>query len=343
MSEAAALSTKRRMAIWAVRIVFVLIALLWIAFLTFRVSDTDPDFMRAKYGGEPSQFIEIGDGVTVHLRDEGSGEGPPIILLHGSNADLHTWEPWVEGLKDEHRVIRFDQVSHGLTGPDPQGDYSRANFTSDVVEVADALGVDQFILGGNSMGGKHALGVASLYPSRVAGLILVDGSGAPRDEVEAMMDPAAVEADEGGNIGFAIARMPGINLLAQHITPRSLIKQSLEQSVSNQAVVTQEVVDRYWQLLRYPGNRAATMKRFSTEYEPLTNDEIAAVTVPTLILWGEEDRLIPVEAGQWLDQTMPNSTLVVYPGIGHLPHEEAVDATLSDVKNWLTEFSGGPS
>jgi pimeloyl-ACP methyl ester carboxylesterase len=79
------------------------------------------------------------------------------------------------------------------------------------------------------------------------------------------------------------------------------------------------------------------MERFSTDYEPLTKDEIAAITVPALILWGEEDRLIPVEAGQWLDQTMPNSELVVYPAIGHLPHEEAAEATLADVKNWLSE------
>ena len=206
-----------------------------------------------------------------------------------------------------------------------------------MIEVADALGVERFILGGNSMGGKHALAVTSLHPDRVSGLILVDGSGAPQAEVEAMMDPAKVDKDDGGNIGFAIARMPGVNLIAQHITPRSLIKQSLEQSVSNKAIVTEEAVDRYWQMLRYPGNRAATMDRFSTEYEPLTKDEIAAITVPALILWGEEDRLIPVEAGQWLDQTMPNSELVVYPAIGHLPHEEAAEATLADVKNWLSE------
>lgn len=328
---------------WIIRSVFAILAVLVVAFLVLRVPDTDPDMMRARWGGEPSQYIEIGDGVTVHLRDEGTGDGLPIILLHGSNADLHTWEPWVNDLKKNHRVIRFDQVGHGLTGPDPQGDYSRANYASDVIEVADALGLDQFILGGNSMGGKHSLAVASAYPTRVAGLILVDASGAPQDEVEAMMDPAVLEADDGGNIGFAIARMPGVNLIAEHITPRSLIKQSLEQSVSNKQVVTEESVDRYWQLLRFPGNRAATMARFSTPYEPLTTEEIAAITVPALILWGEDDRLIPLEAGQWLDQTLPNSELVVYSEIGHLPQEEAPEATLADLNAWLAAFEASPS
>ena len=329
---------------WFFRILGVLLFALGLAFVIFRTPDTDGDEMRAKYGGAPSQFVEIADGTVVHLRDEGSGEGLPIILLHGSNADLHTWEPWVEELKDEHRVIRFDQVSHGLTGPDPQGDYSRANFTKDVVEVADNLGIDRFILGGNSMGGRHSLSVAIAYPERVAGLILVDAGGAPRDKVEAMQAAnGTLEEDDGGNIGFSIARTPGLNLLAEQITPRSLIRQSLEQSVSNQAVVTEEAVDRYWELLRYPGNRRATMERFATRFDPIAAEEIQSITAPTLILWGDEDALIPVEAGQWLDQAMPNSTLVIYPGIGHLPHEEAVDATLGDVKNWLTSLNEGAS
>ncbi|MEM8725959.1 MAG: alpha/beta hydrolase [Pseudomonadota bacterium] len=314
---------------WFLRITSVLVALLVIAFLVFRTPDTDPAEMRAKYGGEPSQFVDIGDGVTVHLRDEGPRDAPAIMLLHGSNADLHTWEPWVEGLKDTYRIIRFDQVGHGLTGGDPNDDYSRVNFTQDIGQVADALGLKRFIIGGNSMGGKHALAYAAAHPDRVAGLVLVDGSGGPRIKVEEKED------DDSGNIGFKIARMPGVNLIAEQITPRSLIKQSLEQSVSVQSVVTEEAVDRYWELLRYPGNRRATMNRFATEYDPMTEAEIAAVTVPTMIQWGEEDRLIPLAAGEWLDKTMPNSQLVTYPGIGHLPHEEAVDATLADLKEWL--------
>lgn len=315
---------------WFVRILGVLVAVLIVLFLVFRTPDTDAAEMRAKYGSAPSQFVRIASGVDVHLRDEGPRDGQPIVLLHGSNADLYTWRPWVEELEATHRVISFDQVGHGLTGPDPVHDYSRANFTADIAEVLDALGVEKAIVAGNSMGGKHALSFAVTYPERVSGLILVDGSGAPLPEEE-----KPEEDEDSGNIGFAIAQTPGINLLVEQITPRSLIRQSLEESVSNQAVVTEEAVDRYWEMLRYPGNRRATLKRFSSPYDPLTEEEIAAVTTPTLILWGDEDRLIPVEAGQWLDRIMPNSQIVVYEGIGHLPHEEAPQATLKAVKEWL--------
>ena len=326
---------------WLGRGVLALLALLLVAFLIFRTPDTDAAEMRAKYGGPPSQFVEIGEGVTVHLRDEGPRDAPAIILLHGSNADLHTWEPWVQGLKDSYRVIRFDQVGHGLTGPDPADNYTRDNYVADIAEVADRLGLERFILGGNSMGGKHALAFAVAHPERVIGLVLVDGSGGPMLDL-AKGKPEKKKDAGSGNIGFRIARMPGVNLLVEQITPRSLIARSLEQSVSVKSVASEAAVDRYWELLRYPGNRRATLNRFSLPYDPLTEAEIAGVTTPTLILWGEEDRLIPVEAGRWLDKTMPASTLVVYPKIGHLPQEEAVEATLGDLKPWLAALAGNP-
>lgn len=321
---------------WALRGLLALLAVLGIAFLIFRTPDTDAAEMRAKYGGPPSQFVDIGDGVTVHLRDEGPKDAPAIVLLHGSNADLHTWEPWAQALKGQYRVIRFDQVGHGLTGPDPQHDYSRDNYVADVLAVADRLGLDRFILGGNSMGGKHALAFAVAHPDRVAGLVLVDGSGGP---MLPLKEEKTRKDSGGGNIGFRIAQTPGINLLVEQITPRSLIRQSLEQSVSVKSVASEAAVDRYWELLRYPGNRRATLKRFGYPYESLTEAEIAGLTAPTLILWGEEDRLIPVEAGQWLAKTMPNAGLVVYPRIGHLPHEEAAQATLADLQPWLGQHA----
>ena len=323
---------------WFVRGLLALIALLVIAFLIFRTPDTDAAEMRAKYGGAPSQFVDIGDGVTVHLRDEGRKDAPAIMLLHGSNADLHTWEPWVAALTSQYRVIRFDQVGHGLTGPDPAHDYSRANYVADICEVADTLGLERFIIGGNSMGGKHALAFAIAHPDRVSGLVLVDASGGPMPQ-----DKAAKKNSGGGNIGFRIARMPGVNRLVEQITPRSLIAQSLEQSVSVKSIITEQMIDRYWELLRYPGNRRATLKRFSQPHESLTEAEIAGVTAPTLILWGEQDRLIPVAAGQWLAEAMPTAQITVYPNIGHLPQEEAPAATLGDLLPWLAEHASTPN
>ena len=303
------------------------LALLAIAFVFLRTPDTDQAAMRAKYGGPPSQFVTLDSGLTVHLRDEGPRDAQVIILLHGSNADLQAWQPWTERLSDRYRIIRFDQLGHGLTGPAPDGDYSTAAFVKSVDQVADTLGLAKFVIGGNSMGGGIALSYTMAHPERVNGLILVDAFGAP------------VEQTGSGNIGFKIAGLPVVNQLITQITPRAIIKRSLSQSVSNQAIVTPQTVDRYWELLRYPGNREATLARFAQVKTPFDSADVGQVKVPVLIIWGEEDTLIPFAAANWFAEHLQNSVSISYPGIGHLPMEEAPENTAATVRQWLGEHT----
>ena len=311
---------------WALRILGALVALLLIGFLFFRTADTDPAEMRAKYGGEPSQFVELSNGLTVHVRDEGPRDGVPIILLHGSNADLHTWQPWADALKADYRVIRYDQRGHGLTGAAPDADYTLDAFTNDVELVADALGLEQVILGGNSMGGWISAGYALDSPERLMGLVLVDASGAP------------IERDGPPPLGFRIAQTPVLRDVARHFMSRSIFERSLAQSVSNQTIVTEEEIDRYWELARLPGNRKATMQRFATPRVVYSQEQIAALDVPTLVMWGEEDALIPLAAGNWYAEHLPNSTYVTYPGIGHIPQQEHVAQSVDDLRQWLEQL-----
>ncbi len=307
------------------KILAALAGVLLAAFLIFRVPDTDPAAMRAKYGGPPSQFLALGNGQVVHLRDEGPRDAPAIVLLHGSNSDLHTWQPWADRLQERYRVIRFDQRGHGLTGPARDGNYSRHKFAADVGRVADKLGLERFVLAGNSMGGGIALEYALAHPERLAGLVLIDAGGAPRLE------------KAKGNIGFTIARTPGVARLMGQITPRSLVERSLRQSVSNQAIVTDAAIDRYWELLRYRGNRQATLARFSAPQQPFAPATLARSKVPTLIIWGSEDALIPLSSGRWLARHMPASRLEVLDGIGHLPMEEAPDRSAALLADFVAQ------
>ncbi|MBU2340634.1 MAG: alpha/beta hydrolase [Alphaproteobacteria bacterium] len=307
-------------------------------FLIFRVPDSDPEAMRAKYGDPPSQFVQLGDGRSVHLRDEGPRDAPVIVLLHGSNADLHTWQPWAEDLRGDYRVIRYDQRGHGLTGPAPDGDYRREAFVADVERVAEALGLERFVLGGNSMGGAVAMGYAIAHPERLGGLVLVDASGVPMAH---RSEDSGDDEGGGGNLLFTLARLPGINALVASVTPRAMIEQSLSQSVSNQAVVTPEAVDRYWELLRYPGNRTATLDRFAIPREEYARADVARVAVPTLVMWGEEDALIPFSAAGWYADALPAAELVHYPGIGHLPMEEAPERSVADLRAFLARLPLG--
>ena len=302
-------------------------AVLFAAFLLLRTHDTDRSAMIRKYGTPPSQFVSLRPGLTVHYRDEGPSDAPVVMLLHGSNADLHTWDAWTADLVRDHRVIRFDQIGHGLTGADPADDYAPQTFAGDVGRMADKLGVGRFVLAGNSMGGGIALRFTLAHPERVAGLVLIDSVGAPR------LGKAA------GNIGFAVARNPVGSWLMTRITPRSIVAKSLLQTVRNQAIVSEAMIDRYWELLRFPGNRAATVVRFSQPMTPFAATSLARLPMPVLIQWGADDPLIPLAAGQWLHRAIPGSRMIVYPRIGHIPMEEAVARTVLDLRGWLAELS----
>ena len=307
--------------------VFVVIALIVALFAWGYAADIPVSKLRAKYANAESEFVDLGDGLTVHLRDEGPKDAPAIILLHGSNASLHTWQQWVDRLGKNFRIIRYDQPGHGLTGPHPTDDYSAAAFADVVDRVAKNRGLGTFTLGGNSMGGWVTHEYAKLHPEKLSGIILVDAGGAPDAKPKSLP------------IGFRIARMPILNNLARVITPRSIIETSLQQSVSNHAVVTPAEVDEYWELLRYPGNRAATGKRFAQYGNRLTTTPVSTATrnVPALILWGEEDSLIPVASTKWFESQYANAVTHIYPRIGHLPMEEAPDVSANDVMKWLQQ------
>jgi len=307
------------------KVLGVLAAILIVAFLLLRTPDTDPAAMRAKYGTPPSQFVALANGLTVHLRDEGPRDAPAIVLLHGSNADLLTWQAWTESLRGKYRVIRFDQRGHGLTGAAPDGDYSPERFTDDVGAVADKLGVRRFVLAGNSMGGGIAARYAMAHPERVRALVLVDAGGAPQT------------APAKGNIGFKLAATPGVNLLMRSITPRFLIERSLRQTVANQGGVTPAMVDRYWELLRYPGNRAATAARFAQPRKAFTPAQLGALHMPVLILWGAHDRLIPVAGADWFQRAIPGSEKVVFADAGHIPMEELPGPSVKALTDWLAK------
>lgn len=285
--------------------------------------DTDAAAMRAKYAPAPSRFVDVGGGLTVHVRDTGPRDAPVLVLLHGSNASLHTWEPWAERLGDRYRIVRFDLPGHGLTGPNPSGRYDEAAFVDVIDRTVQALGLTRFALGGNSMGGGFAWRYAAAHPDKVSALILVDASGAPyREKVETPL-------------AFRLVQLPVLRDIAAVITPRSLIADGLRQSVSNKSIVTEPMIDLYWELLRYPGNRPATMTRFGEPYVPAKPAEIARLTMPTLILWGTEDKLIPADNARWFANAIRGSQVIVYPGIGHLPMEETPDRSAADVARFL--------
>lgn len=291
--------------------------------IAFRTPDTDPAAMRAKYGGPPSQFVDLGGGLTVHLRDTGPRDGPVLMLIHGSNASLHTWEPWAARLGNRYRAIRFDLPGHGLTGASPTHGYATADFIDVVERVRAKLGLAHFALAGNSMGGGVAWHYALAHPEHVNALVLVDSVGQP--------EPGADKAP----LLFRIARFPVLRELATVVTPRSWIADTLPSAFYDRKFADTKMVDLYWETLRYPGNRVATIERFATKPDYATPAKLHALKLSVLILWGADDQLIPATSGQWLHANIPGSKLIVYPKTGHIPMEERADQSAADVQAFL--------
>ncbi len=313
---------------WPLRLAIAIVAILVVAWAVFRTPDVPVADLRAKYGSPASQYVEITPGQIIHLRDEGPRDGFPVLLLHGSNASVHTWEPWVAALKGRYRVISFDFPGHGLSSPAPSGQYGREAFTTVVELIAAREKLTRFAIGGNSMGGGIAWTYAHRHPEQIAALILVDAGGQP--------DPGQRKLP----IGFRIALMPGVRTIATSITPRSMIADSLHQTVAVQSVVTPTMIDRYWELLRYPGNRQATMARFAG-YPHEARAPDTALPVPAAIVWGREDKLIPVASAAWFKARLPNASVTILEGVGHIPMEEAPAASLAPVQALLDRVSAG--
>jgi pimeloyl-ACP methyl ester carboxylesterase len=285
--------------------------------------DRPVDTLVARWAAPPSNFVAL-QGMQVHVRDEGPRDDPtPIVLIHGTSASLHTWDGWVAALSPHRRVVRMDLPGFGLTGPAPDGDYSMARYTGFIKDLLDLLHIDQAVLAGNSLGGGIAWQIALAHPTRVRQLVLVDATGYP-------LQPQSMP------IGFRLAQVSWLAPITQKILPRSMIAASLRNVYGQPDKVGPALVDRYYELTLREGNRVSLTKRFQyRSSDAALAGQISQLRLPTLILWGSEDRLIPPEHGQRFNQDISGSQLQVFEGLGHVPHEEAPKATVQAVTRFL--------
>lgn len=304
------------------KILFAALAFIVLMIWTFHTPDLPLDTLKGKYTNATSRFVAV-EGMQVHYRDEGPrADSIPMFLLHGTASSLHTWDSLL--LKFPHkRIIRLDLPGYGITGPHPTADYSAQMYMRVFDTLTSGLKVDSCIVVGNSFGGLLAWQYALDHPS-VKGLVLIDAAGFPSKA-------------KGGNLGFQIARMPVLNQLVKYFTPRSLFEKSLQQSFGNPNVVTDALVTRHYELTLRPGNRKAIIDRFSTK-EKIDTTRLAALTIPVLIQWGALDQVIPVENAWRFHHALPNSDLVVYPKLGHVPMEEDAAALARDIQQWLSKM-----
>lgn len=295
---------------------FLIVLTIITGFLTY-TPDISLDKLKSKYANEESEFIDI-NGLMVHHRV--TGDGPPLLLIHGTASSLHTWDEWTEILKDSFTIYRMDLPAFGLTGPNKERDYSMANYVRFVQDYVAAMKLDSVYVAGNSLGGNISWEYALAEPEKVKKLVLVDASGYPFDLTKAL--------------AFRIAQNPLLKHILKWYTPKSFIYKNLEQVFGDDSKITEELVQRYYDLTLRPGNRQAFIDRANGEVKERAK-EINKIKCPTLIQWGEKDIWINPDDANRFKQDIESANLIIYSGAGHVPMEEIPAETAIDVLKFL--------
>lgn len=305
----------------------------WLAALVLTVStvaaawlwtpDLDRASLEAAYLDAPTDMVDVA-GARLHVRDRGPRDAPAIVLLHGFGASLHTWDPWAASLTGRFRVIRLDLPGSGLSPPDPTGDYTDARSIVVLAALLDRLGVPRATVIGHSIGGRIAWRFAAEHGDRVDGLVLVapDGFASP-----------------GFDYGGA-PELPATLGAMRYVLPRFVLQASLAPAYADPTRLTDDLVTRYHALIRGPGVRDAMIERLSQTVLADPVPWLKRIDAPTLLLWGEQDAMVPfANAAEYL-AALPRATLAALPGVGHLPHEEAPERSLVELLAFLKRLPG---
>jgi pimeloyl-ACP methyl ester carboxylesterase len=281
-----------------------------------------PDLERAelekRYVASKAQIIEV-DGLQVHYKATGPEGAPALLLLHGFGSSLQAWDDWSVKLEQKYRVIRLDLPGFGLTGASPTNDYSEEKDLATLTHFADKLGLEKFSVMGHSMGGKMAWSLAASQPERVQALVLMAPDGFP----------------ETKDIGTKPYEVPAVMGLIKYVFPKYLVRKSIEPAFSDADALNDALVNRYFDMLRAPGVRGAILNRSNQTIYTDPVPRLKAIKAPTLLIWGEQDQMIPSTNAQSYANVLSNSTTVIVPKLGHLLQEEQPEKGLTAVMQFL--------
>jgi len=255
------------------------------------------------------------------------GEGRPVLLVHGFGVSSYSWRHLVGPLSKHHRVIVVDLKGFG-SSPKPCDEkytvFDQADLLYDFIIRHD---LKDLTLVGHSMGGGVVLWTSFLLserdPARLSRLVLVDSVGAVQRH------PRFI----------ALARLPVLGPLGLWLFPAEThVRAALRESYYDATKITDDAVRTYAEALKTPGGRHAVI-RTARSLDPKDVDRVRLccekIEVPTLILWGREDRVIPLKVGEHLHEAIRTSRLVIVDGCGHMPQEEKPEETLELIEDFL--------
>ena len=299
--------------------------------LWLRPSDVDWEKNRETvFHADYSRFAEV-DGVRVHYQEAGQSDAPPMILIHGFASSNLVWSKvLLELAADGFRVIAPDLLGYGYSGKPRELDYTIASQSRMIVGLLQQLRIGRAVIVGSSYGGAVAATIALDHPELVEKLVLVG----------AVTNNAPTR--------YMLMRLFSSPIIGDLISPlllgsRRLLRARMKRVYDRHSWVLDErrVNARYLPLKTRGTHRAIirTVRRWDAER---VSRDAHLITLPTLVLWGDADREVPLENGERLKEKLPNSRLIVFRECGHLPHEEYPEAFTRVVTEFLKDASPVP-
>ena len=269
------------------------------------------DFADDIHHPENSHFVEV-DGVTVHYQEFGDAANPTLILIHGYTASTYVWQTVAPMLADENfHVVAVDLLGFGFSEKPAWFEYSIVSQARMIERFMDRIGIGRAILVGSSYGGAVASTVALDYRERVEKLVLVD----------------AVCNDEAKqNVLLRLVSMRGVGEILSPflIDSRRFLKLRMRRTIApvNHHLITKERIEAVHRPLRAKNAHHSVLASARNWNANRIEDDAYLINQPTLIIWGEDDNVIPVRNGEKLYDSILNSRLVVLKDCGHIPQEE---------------------
>ncbi|MGB0910979.1 MAG: alpha/beta fold hydrolase [Nitrospirales bacterium] len=254
----------------------------------------------------PLQTIDVDGDEIAYLE---TGTGPPLILLHGFGGAIWNWEHQQLTLSSQYRVITLDLLGSGMSAK-PHIPYSPSRLVTFFLHFMDALGIDKATLIGNSMGAGLAMATALTVPDRVTALVLI--SGFPQSLEDTIHSPLYKN--------FLTYRPPlWMAKLGSWFSGRATTRRVLQEILYDHSLLTSVIIERSYQ------NRSTqailpslySLMEHMDEWEQQYGKRIHYIRHPTLLLWGEEDRVFPAKVGHNLQKLLPQAQWHLIPKGGH--------------------------
>ena len=256
-----------------------------------------------------------------------AGWGPVIVLIHGITGSSLTWEEVIEPLAERYTVVAPDLLGHGESAK-PRGDYSLGAYASGVRDLLQAIGHDRATVVGHSLGGGVAMQFAYQFPERCERLVLVSSGGLGR-EVHMLLRAAALPGSE-----FVLPILASPGLIGRIDAVGAFLS-----GLGLRAGADLDELWRGFSSLADAGARAAFVHTLRTILDPggqrvsATDRLYLAAEMPTLIVWGERDPIIPFKHGLRASELVPGSRFVTFPDAGHFPYRD-------DPRRFVRELTG---